>query len=119
MIPDCTEDGVGTVFTTATTMSLDGDCGCDIPSSCISALFGALMTPLEKLGEMFRLRFLPRRLPNMSPTFPNISPSFSRGVISAPNKAEMQDDGISQPQSPSKDIVVPVVNPVTPASVQS
>lgn len=53
MIPDCTDAGVGTVFTTGTTMSLDGDCGCDIPSSCISALFGALMTPLEKLGEMF------------------------------------------------------------------
>jgi len=53
MIPDCTEDGVGTVFTTGTTMSLDGDCGCDIPSSCISSLFGALLTPLEKLGEMF------------------------------------------------------------------
>jgi len=52
MIPDCTEDGV-TGFTTGTTLSLDGDCGCDIPSSCISSLFGALMTPLEKLGEMF------------------------------------------------------------------
>jgi len=52
MIPDCTDAGV-TGFTTGTTMSLDGDCGCDIPSSCISALFGALMTPLEKLGEMF------------------------------------------------------------------
>ena len=39
MIPDCTEEGV-TGFTTGTTKSLDGDCGCDIPSSCISGLFG-------------------------------------------------------------------------------
>jgi len=53
MIPDCTDAGVGEMFTTGTTMSLDGDCGCDIPSSCISALFGALMGPLEKLAEMF------------------------------------------------------------------
>merc|ERR1712212_335398 len=52
MIPDCTEEGV-TGFTTGTPKSLDGDCGCDIPSSCISGLFGALMGPLEKLGEMF------------------------------------------------------------------
>jgi len=52
MIPDCTQDGVAGMFTTGTTISLDGDCGCDIPSSCISKLFGALMGPLEKLAEM-------------------------------------------------------------------